>query len=314
MIQLIPTDLNIDFLKLSKPVTLVSTLAVIASAIAVFTVGLNLGIDFTGGAEVTVKVPPAMTITEVRASLEAGGISDPVVVQLGSPEDHEFLVKIQATQEEMGSVSEKVDKAFAASTKGGEAVTIRKVDVVGPQAGERLKTSAILSILYAALGILCYITLRFDVRFAPGILRALLLDVVLVLGVWILLGKEFNLMVVAALLTIAGYSCNDTIVIYDRIREYSKTHPQWTLEQVINRAINLNLGRTILTVLCTSFVVVSLWLLGGPVLADFAFALLVGFTISIFSTIFVANSMVLYMEKRRLAKEAAEVHSRTARA
>jgi preprotein translocase subunit SecF len=189
---------------------------------------------------------------------------------------------------------------------------MRKVDVVGPQAGERLKTSAILSILYAALGILCYITLRFDVRFGPGILRALLLDVILVLGVWVLLQREFNLMIVAALLTIAGYSCNDTIVIYDRIREFSKSHPHWTLEQVINRSINLNLGRTVLTVLCTCFVVVSLWLMGGPVLADFAFALLIGFGISIFSTIFVANSMVLYMEKRRLAK--AEAVRQTARA
>lgn len=312
MIQLVRTDLNIDFLKLSKPVTLVSTIAVLLSIVGLFTVGLNLGIDFTGGAEVTIKAPATMTITEVRSTIEEGGLKDPVVVQIGTPEDNEYLVKVQASAEQLNEVSAKVEAAFAAKAKEADGFQIRKVDVVGPQAGDRLKTSAILSILYAALGILCYITLRFDVRFAPGILRALLLDVILVLGVWIVLGKEFNLMVVAALLTIAGYSCNDTIVIYDRIREYSKTQSNWTLEQVINRSINLNLGRTILTSLCTLFVVVSLWLLGGPVLADFAFALMVGFIISIFSTIFVANSMVLYMEKRRLAKEAAL--RRTARA
>jgi preprotein translocase subunit SecF len=147
-----------------------------------------------------------------------------------------------------------------------------------------------------------YIAFRFDMRFAPGMLRALLFDVITTLGIWVVLGREFNLTILAALLTIAGYSCNDTIVIYDRIRDYSKSHPEWDLEKVVNRSINQNLGRTILTVLCTLFVVVSLWLLGGPVLGDFAFCMLIGFVISIFSTIFVANTMVVFMEKRRLGK------------
>lgn len=174
---------------------------------------------------------------------------------------------------------------------------------MGPQAGEELRFSAIFSVLAAALGILIYITFRFDFRFAPGIVRALLFDVISTLGIWILIGKEFNLSTVAALLTIAGYSCNDTIVIYDRIRDFSKSHSGMSLYDVVNKSINLNLGRTILTVLCTNFVVVSLWLLGGPVLGDFALAMLIGFSISVPSTIFVANPMVMYMEKRIHAKD-----------
>ena len=140
-------------------------------------------------------------------------------------------------------------------------------------------------------------------------MRALLFDVIITLGVWVLLRKEFNLSTVAALLTIAGYSCNDTIVIYDRIRDFTKTHPNMTLYETVNRSINLNLSRTIITVLATNFMVVSLWQLGGPVIGDFALAMFIGFTISLFSTIFVANPMVMFMEKRRLSQESNGKHA-----
>jgi len=140
------------------------------------------------------------------------------------------------------------------------------------------------------------------VRYAPGVLRALAVDVIITLGIWVLIQREFNLTVLAAVLTIAGYSCNDTIVIYDRIRDYTHAHPDWPLEKAINRSINLNLGRTVLTIGCTLLMVLSLFFLGGPVLQDFSLPLLIGFTISIPSTIFVANPMILYMEKRRIAK------------
>ena len=303
MIHLIPTGTNIDFLKISKPFVWASTVAIVLSIVGLFTVGLNLGIDFTGGAEVAIQAPADWNITQLRAALDEGGVKDPIVVQYGDASEHRFLAKIQADPEKLKEVSGKVEAALAAKLQPGQ-YQILKADVIGPQAGERLRSSAILSILYAALGILFYITMRFDLRFAPGIVRALALDVILVVGIWIVLQKEFNLMIVAALLTIAGYSCNDTIVIYDRIREYGKTHPNMPLDQVINKSINLNLGRTILTVLCTLFVVVSLWLLGGPVLADFSFAMLIGFAVSVISTLFLANPLVLYMEKRRQARQA----------
>jgi preprotein translocase subunit SecF len=303
MIKLISSNLNIDFLKISKPFVIASTLGVILSLVALIKPGLKYGIDFTGGAEIHLKVPASWDIAKVRGELEEGKIKDPAVVQVGESNRNEYLVKVQAAPEELKRISEQIGGILDRSARAGN-YEIKKTDVVGPQAGSSLKMAAILSILYAAIGIVAYIALRFDFRFAPGILRALLFDMVLTMGIWVLLGKEFNLTILAALLTIAGYSCNDTIVIYDRIRDFSKTHPNLDLEKIVNRSINLNLGRTILTVLCTLFVVVSLWLLGGSVLGDFALCMLIGFTISVFSTIFVANSLVIYMEKRRLKRQA----------
>lgn len=301
MIKLIPSNLNIDFLKISRPFVIASTIGVIASLVGVFYPGLNYGIDFTGGAEVHVKVPEGWDIGKLRTQLEKESIKDPVVVQIGESSLHEFLIKLQASADQLKVVSERVDGALKKAIEPTQ-YEIKKVDVVGPQAGGNLKVSAILSLFYAAVGIVIYIAFRFDFRFAPGILRALLFDLVSTMGIWILMGKEFNLTILAALLTIAGYSCNDTIVIYDRIRDYSKMYPNKPLEEIVNRSINQNLGRTVLTVLCTLFVVVSLWLFGGSVLGDFALCMLIGFFISIFSTIFVANTLVVYMEKRHRAK------------
>lgn len=303
MFQFIPHDLKVDFLKISKPFVITSTVLVVASIIAIFKPGLNYGIDFTGGAEVQIKVPADWDIAKIRHDLEAGEVKDAAVIQLGDAKDGEFLVKVPASESAIKAIGEQVENTLKPKANGGR-FEVTRVDVVGPQAGEELRLSALVSILMAALGILIYITFRFDFRFAPGIVRALLFDVILTLGIWIAIGKEFNLNTVAALLTVAGYSCNDTIVIYDRIRDYSKFHANMSLYDVVNKSINLNLGRTILTVLCTNFVVVSLWLLGGPVIGDFALCMLIGFSISVFSTIFVANPMVMYMEKRRVNKQA----------
>lgn len=300
MFHLIPTTINYDFLKMSKPFVWASTAFVILSIVLLFTKGLNYGIDFTGGAEVQISVPAGWDTGKVRDSLKTGGIPEASVIKIEDSKRNEFLIKTQVVEGKNENIGDQITKILGTTLQAGE-FEVEKVDVVGPQAGSELRTSAIVSVLMAALGILIYITFRFDVRFAPGIVRALLFDVISTLGVWVIIGKEFNLSTVAALLTIAGYSCNDTIVIYDRIRDFQKTHTGQTLYSVVNRSINLNLGRTILTVLCTNFVVVSLWLLGGPVLGDFALCMLIGFCVSIPSTIFVANPMVIFMENRAQA-------------
>ena len=301
-LTMIPTNLDFDFLKMSKPFVWGSTAIVAISFILIFTKGLNYGLDFAGGAEVEIKAPTSWTLNDVRSTLEKGGIEDASVVQIGTAAESEYLIKIKSTSPDLEKISQRVETAFASkgtAEAGKEGVTIKRSDVVGALAGEQLRTSAFISLFYAALGIFLYIALRFDLRFAPGIVRALLLDVVVVLGVWVLLQKEFNLNTVAALLTVAGYSCNDTIVIYDRIREFSAQHRDWSLTKIVNRSINLNLGRTFITVLCTLFVVVALWIWGGPILSDFALVMLLGFSVSIVSTIFVANPMIVYMEERR---------------
>lgn len=298
MFHLIPTTINFDFLKMSKPFVWASTGFVILSVVLLFTKGLNYGIDFTGGAEVQISVPADWDTGKVRDVLKDGGIPEASVIKIEDAKRNEFLVKTQVEEGKGENVGDQIDQLLAKTAPAG-GYEVLKVDVVGPQAGDELRTAAVISVLMAALGILIYITFRFDIRFAPGIVRALIFDVVSTLGVWVIIGKEFNLSTVAALLTIAGYSCNDTIVIYDRIRDFQKTHTGKSLYDVVNRSINLNLGRTFLTVICTNFVVVSLWLLGGPVLGDFALCMLIGFCVSVPSTIFVANPMVIYMENRQ---------------
>jgi preprotein translocase subunit SecF len=310
--QLIPHDLNIDFLKISKPFVVASTIAVLISIVMVFKPGLNYGIDFTGGAELQLKVPAAWDTHKIRETLASGGLKESTVIKVEDSKQNEYLVKLQVNPDQVRNVSGLVEDILNKSLKKDD-YEIMKADVVGPQAGQELRTDAILSVLAAAVGILIYITFRFDVRFAPGIVRALLFDVILTLGCWVLLKREFNLSTVAALLTIAGYSCNDTIVIYDRIRDFGKTHPNLTLYEIVNRSINLNLSRTVITILATNFMVVSLWLLGGPVIGDFALCMLIGFTIALFSTIFVANPMVMYMEKRRLQKGSNGKHANTSK-
>lgn len=305
MFHLIPTNLNYDFLKMSRPFVWASTAFVILSIALVFKPGLNYGIDFTGGSEVVISAPAGWDTGKVRDTLKSGGMPDAGVIKIEDSKRNEYIVKQQITSEKSANVGDEVRAILSKQLKENE-FQIEKADQVGPQAGEELRFSALLSVLMAALGILIYITFRFDFRFAPGIVRALLFDVIATLGVWILMRREFNLSTVAALLTVAGYSCNDTIVIYDRIRDFQRTHPGMSLYDVVNRSINLNLGRTVLTVLCTNFVVVSLWLLGGPVLGDFALCMLIGFCISIPSTIFVANPMVMYMENRAHAQDAAK--------
>lgn len=299
--QFIPTTLNVDFLKISKPFIWFSTLIVALSIIGVFTKGLNYGLDFAGGAEVEIRTPQSWSINKVRDMLSSGGIEDASVVQIGNAEESQYLIKVKSS-DELNEISKKIESTLRSTTVGEEILVVRS-DVVGSLAGEQLRSAAFISLFYAALGIFIYIALRFDFRFAPGIVRALLLDIVVVLGAWVLMQKEFNLNTIAALLTVAGYSCNDTVVIYDRIRDLTKQHPDWPLSQIVNRSININLGRTIITVVCTLFVVVALWFLGGPVLSDFALAMMLGFGISAYSTIFVANPMILFMEKRRVARQ-----------
>jgi len=306
MMHLIRQDLNYDFLGKSKPFVWISTAALILSVVGLFTKGLNYGIDFTGGAEVSVRVPGEWDTGRVRTEMEAGGVTDAKIVQIGVPADHEFLIRVQADPQKLNEVSNKVETVLSTKLQKGQ-YEIRRVDVVGPQAGANLRLTAFLSILYAIIGIVIYITIRFDLRYAPGVIRALAVDVVITVGIWVLLQREFNLTVLAALLTIAGYSCNDTIVIYDRIRDYTKSHPDWDLSKAINKSINLNLGRTIITTLCTLFVVASLYFLGGSVLEDFALPMMIGFTISVPSTIFVATPLIVFMEKRRLASEKAQL-------
>lgn len=301
MFELIRPDTQIDFVGRKNLWMGISIAAVIITGILFFTKGLNYGIDFTGGAEIQIKVPATWDIGKVRSTLETGGLNNPKVQQIGAEADHQFLVKEQGDESQLNQISAQVRGILDKNLQAGE-YEIQKVDVVGPAAGGSLRMSGFLSMLYALICILIYVTIRFDMRYSPGAVLALAHDTIITVGIFIVTQKQFDLQILAAVLALIGYSNNDTIIVYDRVRETAHAHPELTIDKVVNRAINETLGRTILTSLCTFLTVFCLWLLGGKVIENFAFTLMVGIVVGTYSSIFIASSIVInmshYLEKR----------------
>ncbi|OFZ18579.1 MAG: protein-export membrane protein SecF [Bdellovibrionales bacterium GWB1_55_8] len=305
MFQLIRPDTNYDFVGKRFIWAGISGAAVLLTIVLFFTKGLNYGIDFTGGAEVQVRVPQNWEIGMVRSAIEQGGLEGARVQQIGEPAAHEFLIKAQGDASTLNQVSGQVEAAISKQLKPGE-YEIQRVDVVGPAAGKSLRMSGFLSMFYALLAILIYVGIRFDIRYAPGLVVALFHDAIIVIGIFIVTGKQFDLQILAALLALIGYSCNDTIVIYDRIREVLQIHPGMKIEVAVNKAVNETLGRSILTSVVTLLTVVALLFFGGNVIHDFAFALTVGIIAGCYSTIFVASPFVIAISNyydKRLAKQ-----------
>lgn len=307
MLELIRPGTQIDFMGKRHIWTGLSVVMIGLTFLLLFTKGLNYGIDFTGGAEVQIHIPAKWDIGALRDALENGGMDGIKVQQIGLPEANQFLVKAQGDEGSLNQVSKRVSEILAGQLKSGE-FEIQRVDVVGPAAGSSLRMSGFLSMFYALLCILIYVTIRFDYRYSPGAVLALFHDTVLTLGIFILTQKQFDLQILAALLALIGYSNNDTIIVFDRVRETVHSHPEMTIEKAVNRAINETLGRTILTSLCTFLTVFALWLLGGKVIEDFAFTLMVGIVVGAYSSIFIASSLVVFLthyhDKRLVAAKA----------
>jgi preprotein translocase subunit SecF len=294
MLELIRPGTQIDFVGKRNIYMGLSVVAIVGTFVLLLTKGLNYGIDFTGGAEVQIHVPNTWDIGKVRDELENGGIKGLKVQQIGTPQASQYLIKAQGEESSLNLVSKQVEDILGKSLKKGE-YEIQRVDVVGPAAGSSLRMSGFLSMFYALICILVYVTIRFDYRYSPGAVLALFHDTVLTLGIFILTQKQFDLQILAALLALIGYSNNDTIIVYDRVREVFHQHPELSIEKVVNRAINETLGRTILTSLCTFITVFALWLLGGKVIEDFAFTLMVGIVVGTYSSIFIASSLVIFI-------------------
>jgi preprotein translocase subunit SecF len=304
MLHLIRPGTNIDFVGKRNLWLGISVFCILATIVLFFTRGLNYGIDFTGGAEVQIKVPNSWDITKVRSEMEDGGLKNVKVQQIGESAQGEFLIKAQGDEKSLNKISTDVQAALAKTLQPGQ-FEIQQVDVVGPAAGSSLRTSGFLSMFYALICILVYVSIRFDMRYSPGAVLALFHDSVITLGVFIILQKQFDLQILAALLALIGYSNNDTIIVYDRVRETIHQHPELPIDQAVNRAVNETLGRTILTSLCTFITVFALWALGGKVIEDFAFTLMVGIVVGTYSSVFIASSMVIaitHYQDNRAAK------------
>ncbi|MDX8412588.1 MAG: protein translocase subunit SecF [Mariprofundales bacterium] len=305
--QLIRSDINIDFIGRRKMAFLISGLMILISLGLLATRGLNFGIDFTGGTLVEVQFTTPPQISEVRKALTPAGYGQAIIQQFGSP--NEILIRVQNKAGEKSSVisTDILDGLSAAFDPA--SIEMRRVEYVGPQVGDELTRAGILSVLIAMLAILVYVTFRFEFRFALGADVALLHDITIVVGLFALTGKEFTLPVVAALLTVIGYSLNDTIVVFDRIRENfdANRRRKRQLDEitVTNNSVNQTLARTLMTSFTTLLVVLALFLLGGEVIHNFAFALMAGILVGTYSSIFVASPVMLSLKGMFATDEAA---------
>ena len=297
--ELIKPTINIDFVGKMKMAFVGSLLLIIISIASVIAHGgLNLGIEFAGGAVVQVKFQKETPVDLIRQSLRPIQMENSIIQQLGK---QEVVIRASGAAINLKNLSQEVETALS-SAFGKGAFEIRKVEIIGPKIGKDLTNKALSAIVFSWIGMLIYIAWRFEFRYAAGGILALIHDTIITIGALSLLNKEFSLTIVAALLTIIGYSINDTIVVFDRIRETARKNIRQSLGEIINNSINQTLSRTILTSLTVFIVLVVLFLLGGEVLHDFAFALLVGVVVGTYSSIFIASPIVLAWEKFRPSK------------
>lgn len=296
MFELIKNKSTFDFAGKFVPIFCVSGSLVIGSLFLVFFgKGLNYGVDFRGGAEVQIKFFDAVPPSDVRQALDQGGVNASVQ-NIGEVSENEYLLKLQTDDSNLNQATTKVQNLFAQTFKD-KKYEIRKTEIVGPKAGKQLRVSGVLAMLWSIIAIMIYLGLRFDMKYAPGAVVALLHDAIITVGVFALLGKEFNLQTVAAILAIIGYSVNDTVVVYDRVRENEKKYPNMSVPQLINRAINETLSRTILTSGATLLVCTIMYFTGGKTIEDFFFAMSIGIITGSFSTIFIAAPMTLMLDR-----------------
>lgn len=290
--QLFKIKTKIDFMGKRKLATIFSAALIIISLAAIVTRGLSLGIDFTGGTIVEVGYQQPVELSTIRAALSAEGFSDATAQHFGTSRD----VLVRLSPQENVESAELSDRAFAAMKQvaGGNA-DLRRVEFVGPQVGDELTEDGGLAMLYALIGILIYVALRFEYRFALGSVIALVHDVIITIGIFSLLQIEFDLTVLAAVLAVIGYSLNDTIVVYDRIRENFRKMRKGNPPEIINNSLNQTLSRTMMTSLTTLLVLGALFLLGGEIIHGFALALIIGVVIGTYSSIYVASTAVLML-------------------
>ncbi len=285
---------DIDFLKLRKFAYVLSTVLVIGSLILMFTKGFNLGLDFTGGTSIQVKFKEPVEIGEIRKLLKIVGLDDAQIQEIGT-QKLEYEIRVSVKKGSSSEILKKVKKALDEKFK--DKYEIRKIEYIGSLIGEELRKASIYSIVAVLLAILIYVGYRFEPIFAVASVIPLFHDAIITLGVFSLLGLEVNLSVIAAILTVLGYSLNDTIIIFDRIRENIKLRGKRDLVNLVNRSINENLSRTIITSGTTLFSVLTLYLFGGESLKGFSFALLIGVIVGTYSSIYVAAPLIIELEK-----------------
>jgi preprotein translocase subunit SecF len=303
MIEVIKNT-KIDFMGKRKIALTVSTIIIVLGLIAIIQIArgtANLGIDFAGGTAVQIKFNSHVELQGVRQTLADAAIEDFDLQDL--PTENKVLIRIKKKEQTLGQLSKKIITSLS-NKYGEDNVVVDSTTEIGPKVGSRLRQDALWAIIAAIIGILIYVTFRFQFRFGVGATVATFHDVLAVLATFFLMGKEINLILVSALLMIAGYSLTDTVVVYDRIRENMRTKYKKNTLDLVNQSLNEVLSRTIITSLTTFFAAFTLYLLGGEVMHEFALAIMLGIIIGTYSSMFVASPIVLLMgEEKAFSKK-----------
>ncbi|MCG6966028.1 MAG: protein translocase subunit SecF [Chromatiaceae bacterium] len=283
-------EMHIDFISKRRIAAVLSGAMILIAIVALLIRGLALGIDFTGGTLLELGYETVPKLEDVRQVLAGTGHADASVQQFGTPRD--VLIRLAASGDESAKLVS--DQVFAALSKAADGkVELRRVEFVGPQVGDELAEDGALAVLVSLIAILMYVAMRFEWRFAVGSVIALAHDVIITVGCFALLQIEFDLTVLAAVLAVIGYSLNDTIVVFDRIRENFRKMRKGSPKEIVNSSINQTLSRTLMTSGTTVLVVLALFFLGGEIIHGFSFALLVGIFVGTYSSIYVASTAAL---------------------
>ena len=291
-----------NFMAKKTMAIVLSSVVILVGIISMITHGgLKYGIDFDGGTLVQLKFKTPPAIEDLRDGLKTIGLGDSTIQEFGSK--NHILIRVEKSEEKLEEIGTKVKNSLIGKFQADD-ILVERVEMVGPKVGKDLREKAILSIIYAIIGIVIYISWRFELQYAIAAIIALVHDVLVTMGAFSLADKEFTLVIVAAFLTIIGYSLNDTIVVFDRIRENMRRKGKTSFADVINMSINQTLSRTILTSGTTLLVVVALFFRGGEIIHDFSFALIVGVVVGTYSSIFIASVFLVYWENRTTSKRA----------
>ena len=308
--ELIKPGTKIQFTRYRKIAVILSTAVNLAVLGYLFTKGPNLGVDFAGGTMVQLKFQDKVTIANIRQALDRTSLSGAVIQDFGDPQANEYLVRLEKTSVNLGDLGEQIKKSLGEQFGAGK-FEMRRIESVGPKIGADLRFRGAMSVIAATIMMGVYIWVRFSAAFGArfgfsfglGAVIALVHDVLVTIGALLIANYEFDLTIVAALLTIVGYSVNDTVIVCDRIRENMRKVRRESLETIINTSINETLSRTIITVSTAIMVLVALYLLGGAVIRPFAFALLVGFFSGVYSTIYIASPVILLWDTGNVTRK-----------
>lgn len=305
-LKLVPSNTNYDFFKISTITFGLSALAMVASIVLYFAVGLNFGIDFRGGTTIRTNSTQEVVVADYRAALEVLALGDVSITQVIDPSaaitgviSNVTMVRIEQQEGDESVTNETVSAVKTALQMIDPEMTFPSVESVGPKVSGELVQTAVIAVVAAIVAVLFYIWLRFEWQFSVGAVAALIHDVVLTIGVFSVLQIRFDLAIIAAILTIVGYSLNDTVVVFDRVRENLRKFKKMPLKDVLNQSINETLGRTVMTSVTTLIALISLFVLGGDVIRGFVFAMIWGVVVGTYSSIFVASFILLRLGVKR---------------